>query len=338
MYILVTGGLGYIGSHICYQLLQNNYKVICVDNFDNCDNKVFEVLHKITNKENFIFYRGDYGDKILLYTIFGKFKIKNVIHLAGHKSIPESVNLPLKYYNNNVSKTINLLDVMNDKGCKNIIFSSSASVYGQQEYPVSEISSTGNNLISPYSKSKYFIENILEDLYKSDNKWKIFILRYFNPLGCEPNGLLGQNFDKQNTSIFSSILRVLCSKSDKLTICGNDYDTNDGTCIRDYIHVSDLADAHISCLKVNTVNEIKIYNIGTGIGVSVKELIDIFSKVNQIKIPHEIGNRRPGDLPIIFCDCSKAMKELNWSPKKNIEDMCRDAWNYIVVNNLINID
>ncbi len=331
MKILVTGGTGYIGSHTCVELLNNNYDVVILDNLSNSKRKVVDLIEKITSKK-VNFYELDIRDKDALQKVFKEHKIDAVIHFAGLKAVGESVKKPLLYYNHNISSTITLLEVMNKYNCKNIIFSSSATVYGEQKtakyFEDMSLLSTTN----PYGETKSIIERILKDLYKSDNSWHISILRYFNPIGAHSSGLIGEDPNDIPNNLMPYILGVSTKKYPILTIFGNDYDTKDGTCIRDYIHVVDLANGHISALNHALKNKsgVYIYNLGTGHGTSVLELITTFEKVNNIKINYQIGKRRVGDLPACYADVTKAFQELGWKSTKTIEDMCRDSYNFII--------
>lgn len=326
MAVLVTGGLGYIGSHIVVELLDKNEDVIVIDNLSNSSKKVLEQIKEI-NPKPVKFYQGDILDKKILDKIFKENNIDSVIHLAGLKSVNESINKPLYYYDNNVNGTINLLDSMNENGVKKLIFSSSATVYGNSKnYPITEEEPKGE-IFSPYGKTKDVIEEILKDLYTSDNKWNITILRYFNPIGAHSSGLIGENPKGIPNNLFPYLTQVAVGNLDFLNVFGNDYNTPDGTGIRDYIHVVDLAKGHLKALD-NLNNGLKIYNLGTGKGTSVLEVIEAFEKSNNIKIDYKIKPRREGDIEVSYCDASKALKELNWKAEKNIEDMCKDAWRW----------
>lgn len=335
MNILIIDGLGHVGSNFCMELLKypktfGGFKIICVDKINDHNKIVVEKLILKSENGNFILCEGDYGDLELLNDIFCKYQISSVIHFAEYEQSLKNNIDPLIYFENHITNTMNLLKIMKNYNCKKIIYSSSGSVYGEQEYPVSESFSTGINLKNHYSQYKYFAEQLLHTLYESDNSWKIFILRCFNLSGCGSTGLADPN-----NNIFSKIKKVACLESEKIIIYGSDYKTNDGTCIRDYIHVSDLVEVYILCLnKFNLCSHIKIYNIGTGVGTSVKELIDVFIKISGVDIPYEFGNRRPGDLPVICCYCCKAIRDLDWYPSKNVYDICYDTWNCINKNRL----
>lgn len=328
MKILITGGCGYIGSHTAVELLENNYEIVIIDNFSNSKKDVIEKIKQITKKD-FKFYEGDVKDKNLLEKIFKENEINSVIHFAGFKAVGESVENPLKYYNNNLESTINLLEVMNKYNCKKLVFSSSATVYGKpKELPIKEDFplSTAN----PYGTTKLMIEMILKDLYTSDNEWSIAVLRYFNPIGAHKSGLIGENPNDIPNNLMPYIVKVANNELDHLNIFGNDYDTIDGTGVRDFIHVVDLANGHIKAIeKINNKKGIDYYNLGTGKGYSVLELIKAFEKANDIKIKYEITKRRPGDIDACYADPSYAKKELNWEAKKDINEMCKDAYNFI---------
>lgn len=324
MKILLTGGLGYIGSHTLVELLDNNYEVIVIDNFSNSKPDVIENVKKITNK-TFKFYEGDICDKEILEKVFSENKIDAVIHFAGYKAVGESVNNPLKYYRNNLDSTLSLLEVMNKFSCKKLVFSSSATVYGNPKtLPIKEdfdLSTT-----NPYGTTKLVIEGILKDLYKSDSSWNITILRYFNPIGAHSSGLIGENPNDIPNNLMPYIVKVATGIYPKLNIFGNDYDTIDGTGVRDYIHVVDLAKGHVKAIE--HFDNLSIYNLGTGHGYSVLDLVNTFMKINNVNIPYEITDRRPGDVAACYADASKALEKLEWEATKTLEDMCRDAYNY----------
>ncbi len=330
MKVLVTGGTGYIGSHTCVELLSNGYEVVIIDNLCNSKESVVEKIEKITDKK-VKFYLGDVRDKELLRKIFSDENIDAVIHFAGLKAVGESVQIPLKYYRNNIDSTLTLLEVMSEFNCKNLVFSSSATVYGEQDTPKLVETMTLGKTTNPYGETKVMIERILSDLYKSDNSWKITILRYFNPVGAHKSGLIGENPNGIPNNLMPYILKVAIGELPKLTIFGNDYNTPDGTCIRDYIHVVDLAKGHIKALEHACANfsNIYVYNLGTGTGVSVSEIVTTFEKVNNLKLNYEYGDRREGDLMACFADPSKALRELGWKTEETLEDMCRDAYNFI---------
>lgn len=323
--VLVTGGLGYIGSHTLVQLLENGYNVIVIDNLCNSRYEVITKIKNLTSK-SFKTIIGDIQNENLLTSIFFENEIDFVIHFAGLKSVSESVQNPLYYYSNNVSGTMTLLNIMKKYGVHKLIFSSSATVYGGQvELPLFETSSTGKNILSPYGKSKYIIEEMLKDL----TDWNIVILRYFNPIGCHPSGVIGENPKGIPNNLFPYILKVASGQLSELNVFGNDYPTPDGTPIRDYIHVEDLASAHISSIKKLNDRGVFIYNVGTGNGYSVLEVVNTFQKINNIEIPIKIVNRREGDCVEIFANCQKIKDELGWEAKLSLEEMCRDGYNFV---------
>ena len=328
MKVLVTGGCGYIGSHTCCSLLELGHDVVIIDNLSNSKEEVINYIEKITDKK-VDFYLGDVCDRELLERIFNEHKIDTVIHFAGYKAVGESVAKPLMYYHNNLFSTITLCEVMNKYNCKNLVFSSSATVYGDPaSLPIKEdfpLSTT-----NPYGTTKLMIEGILKDLYKSDNSWNIVILRYFNPIGAHKSGLLGENPNGIPNNLMPYIVKVANKELKELSVFGNDYDTKDGTGVRDYIHVVDLALGHVRAIeKISKDNGLFIYNLGTGNGYSVLELVNTFSKVNNIEVPYKIVDRRPGDIAACYADVEKAKKELNWTAELGIEDMCRDAYNFV---------
>lgn len=332
MSILITGGLGYIGSHTTVELISEGYDVVVLDNLSNSKVNVVEKIKEITNSD-LIFYKGDVQDRELLKRIFTEKNIDTVIHFAALKSVGDSIKDPIKYYVNNVVSTLTLIDVMKDSNVKNLIFSSSATIYGKPEsLPLTEDSRVGSNITNPYGQTKYMIEQILKDLVANDDGFKITILRYFNPIGAHDTGLIGED---NSTNIPSNLMPYLTGvasgKFEKLNIFGEDYDTPDGSAIRDYIHVVDLAKGHTSALKKpfnNEGSDLRIYNLGTGRGVSVFELVNTFEKATGIKIKYEVKERRQGDVPSCYADVSKAEKELNWKATKTTEDACIDAWRW----------
>jgi len=325
-YILITGGLGYIGSHVAVELLNSGYKIIIIDNLFNSKLSNLEEIKKITHQKDILFYETDIRDENKLTEIFLTYQVNLVIHMAGLKAVSESIKIPIDYYDNNVVGTLKLLSVMKKSNCKRIIFSSSATVYGDQKYPVNEEAETGKGLTSPYGKTKYMIEQILNDVYLSDNNWQIIILRYFNPVGNHVSGLLKENPNGLPNNLFPYIIRTARHVQDHLPIFGNDYDTPDGTCLRDFIHVVDLAKGHIAPIEKITKNGLYIYNLGTGKGTSVLELVENFIKINQINLKYQFAPRREGDLPIICASVEKAYNELQWKADKSIDDICIDGW------------
>lgn len=329
MKILVTGGAGYIGSHTCVELLNNNYEVVVLDNFSNSKKEVIDKIKKITNKDLKL-YEGNMLNEDILTKIFEENNIDCVIDFAAYKAVGESVQKPVEYYINNVSSVLTLLTVMKKFNCKSLVFSSSATVYGNPEIiPITEECRIGGTT-NPYGTSKLFVEQILKDLYNSDNEWNICILRYFNPIGAHESGLIGEEPNGIPANLVPYISKVASGKLECLSIFGNDYDTKDGTGVRDYIHVVDLALGHLKAVeKLNKErNGLYIYNLGTGIGYSVLDLVNTFEKVNNIKIKYKIAPRRSGDIAICYSDPSKAKRELNFEATKTLEDMLKDAWNY----------
>lgn len=329
MKILVTGGAGYIGSHTVVELLNNNHEVIIIDNFSNSKPEVLENIKKITGK-NFKFYEEDLINKEKIDKIFSENEIDAVIDFAAFKAVGESTKMPIKYYINNVSTILFLLDVMEKYNVKKLVFSSSATVYGTPDIvPINEESKTGNTT-NPYGTSKYFVEQILKDLYKADENWDIAILRYFNPVGAHESGLIGEEPVGIPANLMPFITKVAKGELEELKVFGNDYDTEDGTGVRDYIHVVDLAIAHEKALEklIKENRGLYIYNIGTGNGYSVLEMIQAFEKANNLKIKYSITDRRPGDIAKCFSDTKKAQKELDFIANKSLEDMCKDAWNF----------
>ncbi len=329
MAVLVTGGTGYIGSHTVVELLNEGKEVIIADNFSNSKTEVLDAIEKITGKRPKI-YNIDCRSAESLEKIFEENHIDSVINFAGYKAVGESVKLPLKYYNNNLFEAITLLEVMQKFNCKKFIFSSSATIYGDPGVPEYVEEMGRGKTSNPYGTTKAMIEQILEDLYISDNSWNICILRYFNPIGAHESGMLGENPNGIPNNLMPYIMKVASGKLEKLNIFGNDYDTKDGTGMRDYLHVVDLAEGHVKALdKLDKEDSgLFIYNLGTGTPYSVLDIVTTFEKVNNIKIPYEIVPRRPGDLAIYYANCKKANEELGWVAKKGIEDMCRDSWNF----------
>jgi len=329
MKVLVTGGAGYIGSHTVVELLNSNHEVIIVDNFSNSKPEVLENIRKITGKD-FKFYEEDLINKDSIDKIFSENTIDAVIDFAAFKAVGESTKIPIKYYINNVSTILFLLEIMEKHNVKKLVFSSSATVYGDPNViPITEEAKTGNTT-NPYGTSKYFVEQILKDLYKSDNSWDIAILRYFNPVGAHESGLIGEEPVGIPANLMPFIAKVAKGDLKELKVFGNDYDTKDGTGVRDYIHVVDLAIAHEKALEklIKEEKGLFIYNIGTGNGYSVLEMIESFEKANNLKIKYQITDRRPGDIATCYADPAKAANELNFKATKTLEDMCKDAWNF----------
>ena len=332
MKILVTGGCGYIGSHTCVELLNNGYEVVVVDNLCNSKESVIDKIRKITDKD-VKFYKGDVCNKEILRKIFNENKIDAVIHFAGLKAVGESVEKPLMYYRNNIDSTLSLCEVMNEYNCKKIIFSSSATVYGDPaKLPITEDMPVGNTT-NPYGSSKLYIEGILKDLYISDNSWGITLLRYFNPVGAHQSGLIGEDPNGIPNNLMPYIVKVATGELSCLSIFGDDYDTKDGTGVRDYIHVVDLARGHVKALeKLLSVKGVNIYNLGTGNGYSVLEMVNTFSKVNGVDVNYKIVERRAGDIACCYADCSKAFNELGWSAELSLDDMVKSAYNFVLKN------
>ena len=326
MKILVTGGLGFIGSHTVVELANENHEVIIADNLCNSKEEVLGKLEKITGKR-FKLYKYDLTDKEKIEEIFGENEIDAVIHFAGYKAVGESIKKPLMYYSNNLMSTINLLEVMKEHNVKRLVFSSSATVYGEQPVPKYVETMDRGKTTSPYGTTKAMIERILEDLYFSDNSWDIILLRYFNPVGAHESGLIGEEPNGIPNNLMPYVMKVAAGKLEILSIFGNDYPTTDGTGVRDYIHVVDVAKGHVKALE-NAPKGLNVYNLGSGKGVSVYELVTTFERVNNIKVNHKFVDRRPGDLPEYYADPSKALKELSWKTEKTLEDICRDSWNF----------
>ena len=331
MKILVTGWLGYIGSHTCVELLNKDYEVIVIDNLSNSKIEVLDKIKEITNKD-IKFYKEDVCDIDALDKIFNDNNIDAIIHFAGYKAVGESIEKPIMYYKNNLISTLNLCKMMKKYNCKKIVFSSSATVYGaphtlpiEEDFPLSTT--------NPYGTTKLMNEMILEDVYKSDKDFSIVILRYFNPIGSHSSGLIGEDPKGIPNNLMPYIVRVASGQLECLNVFGSDYDTPDGTGIRDYIHVVDLALGHIKAIeKTFKDTGIDYYNLGTGKGYSVLDIINTFEKVNNIKVNYKIVDRRPGDIAACYADPTKAKEELGWEAKYDIERMCKDSYNYILKN------
>jgi len=330
MAILVTGGTGYIGSHTVVELIKQGEDVVIVDNLINSKDDILDKIKQITGIRP-KFYKIDILNEVELERVFKENTIENVIHFAGLKAVGESVKEPMMYYYNNVSGTLSLLRVMTKYNCKKIVFSSSATVYGNPGIPKYVETMKRGIPTSPYGTTKVMIEKILEDVYKADNEWNIALLRYFNPIGAHESGLIGDDPNGIPNNLMPYIQNVAVGKLEKLHIFGNDYNTKDGTGVRDYIHVVDLSLGHIKALeKLNQIDGgVLIYNLGAGKGYSVLEIVETFERVNNIKIPYVIDERRPGDLDEFYADPTKAEKELGWKTEKTLEDMCRDSWNFV---------
>lgn len=334
--ILVTGGAGYIGSHTVLQLLLGGFKVVVVDNLDNSSQIAIDRVAELAGEfaKNLLFQKVDLRDKAALEKIFASSSFDAVIHFAGLKAVGESVQKPLLYYNNNLIGTINLLEVMGAYGCKKLVFSSSATVYGwPKEVPCTEdFSLCATN---PYGRTKLFIEEMCRDIFRSDSDWKIILLRYFNPVGAHPSGYIGEDPRGIPNNLMPFVQQVAVGRRPALTVFGNDYSTKDGTGVRDYIHVVDLSDGHIAALrKLFEGSKIgcEVYNLGTGKGTSVLEMVAAFEKASGKKIPLVVAGRRPGDAEIVYASTDRAERELNWKAKYGVEEMCRDQWNWASKN------
>ncbi|MCC3745638.1 UDP-glucose 4-epimerase GalE [Rouxiella badensis] len=326
MYVLVTGGSGYIGSHTCVQLIKAGYEPIILDNLCNSKASVLERITTLTGKTP-ILYQGDIRDRALLDKIFKEHPIHSVIHFAGLKAVGESVNKPMEYYDNNVYGSLVLVEAMRAAGVTNLIFSSSATVYGDQpKTPYVEDFPTGTPS-SPYGRSKLMVEQVLQDLQRAEPNWSISLLRYFNPVGAHPSGLMGEDPQGIPNNLMPFIAQVAVGRRDSLSVFGNDYDTPDGTCLRDYIHVVDLADGHLAAMKtLHNKPGVHIYNLGAGVGKSVLEVINAFSDACGKPVNYHFAPRRAGDLPAYWAEPSKAAKELNWCVSRTLEDMAADTW------------
>lgn len=330
MAILLPGGAGYIGSHTAIELLKEGKEIVIIDDFSNSNPQVLEAIKKITGKD-FKFYEMDYRNKEKLEKVFEENNIEAVINFAGFKAVGESVEKPIEYYTNNISGALVLLDTMRKYNCKKFIFSSSATVYGEPErIPLTEECKTGGTT-NPYGTTKLFIEQILKDIYVSDNEWDICILRYFNPVGAHESGLIGEEPQGIPNNLMPYIVRVASGKLKELSVFGDDYDTPDGTGVRDYIHVVDLAIGHLKALNKieKEAKGLYIYNLGTGTGYSVLDMVKAFEKTTGKKVAYKIAPRRAGDIATCYADPQKAKEELGWETTKTLEDMCRDSWNYI---------
>lgn len=333
MAILLPGGAGFIGSHTAVELLNENKEIIIIDNFSNSTPKVLESIKEITGKD-FKFYEMDYANREKLEKVFEENKIEAVLNFAGFKAVGESVEKPIKYYTNNISGALVLLDVMKKYGCKKFVFSSSATVYGNPErIPITEDCKVGGTT-NPYGTTKLFIEQILKDIYISDNTWDICILRYFNPIGAHKSGLIGEEPQGIPNNLMPYIVRVAAGILPELSIFGDDYDTPDGTGVRDYIHVVDLAKGHVKALeKLDRENKgLYIYNLGTGTGYSVLDMVEAFKETTGKEVKYKITQRRAGDIATCYADPTKAKEELNWTAEKTLKEMCKDSWNFIEKN------
>lgn len=334
--ILVTGGAGYVGSHTTLQLLLGGYMVVVIDNLDNSSEEAVKRVAQLAGKygDNLTFYKIDLLDKEAMEKLFSSTKFDAVIHFAGLKAVGESVAKPLRYYGNNIVGTLNLLEMMASQGCKKLVFSSSATVYGQpKEVPCTE--DFPICAMNPYGRTKLFIEEICRDVQRADPEWKIILLRYFNPVGAHPSGFIGEDPRGIPNNLMPFVQQVAVERRPELTVFGNDYPTNDGTGVRDYIHVMDLSDGHIAALnKIFKTEDLgcEVYNLGTGRGTSVLEMVAAFEKASGKKIPLKIANRRPGDAETVYASTEKAEHELNWKAQYGIEEMCRDQWNWASKN------
>ena len=329
--ILVTGGAGFIGSHTCVELLDSGYDIVVIDNFSNSSPESIEKIKEITKKD-FKFYEADLLDEEKVDLIFKENKIDSVIHFAGYKAVGESVAKPMEYYHNNIGSTLTLTRTMAKYGCKKIVFSSSATVYGdpasvpiREDFPL--------HTTNPYGSTKLMIENILTDIYNSDNEWSIALLRYFNPIGAHKSGLIGERPNGIPNNLVPYIAQVAVGIRDHLSVFGDDYNTPDGTGVRDYIHVVDLSIGHVrSVEKISKETGVKIYNLGTGNGYSVLEVLHAYEKACGKKLKYEIAPRRSGDIAMCYADTEKSKKELGWTAERGIDEMCLDSWNFTKMN------
>ncbi len=328
MKVLVTGGAGYIGSHTCLELLEAGYDVVVIDNLSNSSPVSLDRVQELTGR-NLAFYEGDVRDEALLQNIFREHEIGCVIHFAGLKAVGESVAKPWEYYDNNLNSTLILTKVMKQVGMKNIIFSSSATVYtAGSEMPLREDSPTGG-CTNPYGWTKYMTEQILQGLAASDDEWSIALLRYFNPIGAHESGCIGEDPRGIPNNLMPFITQVAVGRRNQLSVFGNDYDTHDGTGVRDYIHVVDLAKGHVAAVKFTCEHSgCEVFNLGTGTGYSVLDMVNTFVEVNQVSVPYQIVERRPGDIAVCYADPAKSQNVLGWNAEKSLADMCRDSWNW----------
>ena len=328
MNVLVTGGAGYIGSHTCVELLERGYGVVVIDNLCNSSAVALERVEKLTGK-SLTFYRGDVRDEALLNRIFRTHEIGCVIHFAGLKAVGESVSIPWKYYDNNLNSTLVMTKAMEEAGVRNLIFSSSATVYtADNEMPLRETSRTGG-CTNPYGWTKYMTEQILSGMANADGAWSMVLLRYFNPIGAHESGLIGEDPRGIPNNLMPYITQVAVGRREYLNIYGDDYDTHDGTGVRDYIHVVDLAKGHVAAVEFVCGNKgCEVFNLGTGTGYSVLDMVKAFNAANGLDLPYRIAPRRPGDVARMFADPDKSARILGWKAEKNLEDMCRDSWNW----------
>ena len=328
MNILVTGGAGYIGSHTCLELLESGYGVVVIDNLSNSNEESLRRVQELTGK-SLRFYEGDVRDEALLRKIFAENEIRSVIHFAGLKAVGESVAQPWRYYDNNLNATLVLTKVMGEVGVKNIIFSSSATVYSaDNEMPLRETSRTGN-CTNPYGWTKYMTEQILSGIAHADPEWSVCLLRYFNPIGAHESGRIGEDPRGIPNNLMPYITQVAIGRREKLSVFGNDYDTPDGTGVRDYIHVVDLSKGHVAAVKYTAEHKgCEVFNLGTGTGYSVLDMVNTFRSVNQVALPYVITDRRPGDIATCYADPAKSEALLGWKAEKGLAEMCRDSWNW----------
>lgn len=328
MKILVTGGAGYIGSHTCVELLNEGYEVVIMDNLYNSSQKAVDRIQEISGK-TVTFYKTDILDKEGMQEIFDKEKIDAVIHFAGLKAVGESVQKPLEYYHTNITGTLNLCEVMRDHGVKNIIFSSSATVYGDPaQIPITEECPKGTPT-NPYGWTKWMLEQILTDIHTADSEWNVILLRYFNPIGAHKSGMIGEDPKGIPNNLLPYVAQVAIGKLECVGVFGDDYDTPDGTGVRDYIHVVDLAKGHVKAInKLSDKDGVNVYNLGTGKGFSVLQVIKAFEKACGHEIPYQIKPRRAGDIATCYSQCDKAKAELDWEAEFGIEEMCADSWNW----------
>ena len=328
MNVLVTGGAGYIGSHTCVELLESGHSVVVIDNLCNSSAESLNRVQKLTGRK-LRFYEGDVRDEALLHRIFAENAIDCVIHFAGLKAVGESVSIPWKYYDNNLNSTLVLTRVMEEAGIKRLIFSSSATVYtGDNEMPLRETSRTGN-CTNPYGWTKYMSEQILSGIAHADDSWSIVLLRYFNPIGAHASGEIGEDPRGIPNNLMPYITQVAIGRLEHLSVYGNDYDTHDGTGVRDYLHVVDLAKGHVAAMKYAAEHTgCEVFNLGTGTGYSVLDMVSAFKEANGVEVPYQITARRPGDLAICYADPAKSEQVLGWKAEKTLTDMCRDSWNW----------
>ena len=330
--VLVTGGAGFIGSHTCVELLQNGYRVVIVDDLSNASPLVVDRIKTIVGDdaaENLSFHEADVNDRATLEKVFDEHHIDRVIHFAGFKAVGESVHKPIEYYSNNIGNTLTLVDVMREHGCKSIIFSSSATVYGDPDsLPLTE-ASPKKPATNPYGWTKWMIEQVLTDLHTADPEWNVVLLRYFNPIGAHPSGLMGEDPKGIPNNLLPYVAQTAIGRREFVHVFGDDYDTPDGTGVRDYIHVCDLASGHAAALSwMNGRTGVEVFNLGTGKGTSVLEIIKAFGRACGHDIPYQIEPRRSGDVAANYADCSKARELMGWQAKYDIDDMCRDSWNW----------